>query len=244
VRGLLDGPSPPHRDAEDKLGWTAFVIAAREGNRDVVELLLDHPADTSVQSQAADGGDAAAVRGPLDGPSPPHIDVRALTEASWNGHWAVVELLLDRGADVHAADKHGFTALRSAAWKGHRDVVELLLDRGADINTQYEYGFTALIKAALEGHQDVVQLLPDRGADTQPKDNFGQTAQHLAKTVEIRLLLERVSEVALGGGLGLSGGAAIVWMKWPRSDVLASLGWAGGGAELSTRRDLTSSRAA
>ena len=58
-------------------------------------------------------------------------------------HWAVkystsviVEMLLDRGADVNAASKYGWTPLHLAAGDGSTALVETLLDRGADVNAK------------------------------------------------------------------------------------------------------------
>ena len=59
------------------------------------------------------------------------------------GHKAIVELLLVKGADIHAR-VNGSTALHLAAEKKHIEVVELLLANGAKNDTV----FTALYKAA------------------------------------------------------------------------------------------------
>ena len=42
-------------------------------------------------------------------------------------------LLLDKGADVAAANNNGLTALKFASIKGHEGTARLLLERGADI---------------------------------------------------------------------------------------------------------------
>ena len=43
-----------------------------------------------------------------------------------------VKLLLDRGANVNAATKDGYTALHAASSFGRPEIIELLLSRGAD----------------------------------------------------------------------------------------------------------------
>jgi ankyrin repeat protein len=68
------------------------------------------------------------------------------------GDEAVVQLLVDRGADVNTQGgiEYG-NALQTAALKGHKAVVQLLVDRGADVNAQGgEYG-NALQAAVLKG---------------------------------------------------------------------------------------------
>ena len=58
-----------------------------------------------------------------------HLEYTALMEASYKGHEALAELLLDRGAKVDVQDDNlkKQTALIIAADKGHETVVELLL---------------------------------------------------------------------------------------------------------------------
>ena len=47
-------------------------------------------------------------------------------------HLAVVEKLLEAGADVDQADQYGSTPLSTAAMYGHNSIVERLLEAGAD----------------------------------------------------------------------------------------------------------------
>lgn len=46
----------------------------------------------------------------------------------------VVELLLDRGADVHAVEQRGWSPLFVASISGHVGVMKLLLDHGANLH--------------------------------------------------------------------------------------------------------------
>jgi ankyrin repeat protein len=54
----------------------------------------------------------------------------ALMRAAFDGHKEVVELLLEKGADVNAKDKDGGTALMIAYVKGHKEIVKLLKSYG------------------------------------------------------------------------------------------------------------------
>jgi ankyrin repeat protein len=69
-----------------------------------------------------------------------------------------VIFLLDRGADVNAHDRRGFTGLHRAAEMGHLDVLQVLLDRGASPNLEAE-GHTPLSLAKGRGNREIVALL-------------------------------------------------------------------------------------
>jgi len=88
----------------------------------------------------------------------------ALFRAAIDGHAATVKLLLDKGANINARDKHDYTVLIFAASAGHAEVVKVLLDGGADLNAKNDLGLTALGAAKLFSHTEVVQLLEKAGA--------------------------------------------------------------------------------
>lgn len=73
----------------------------------------------------------------LEGRTPLHI-------AAWQGHTAMVELLLRYGADVNAVDREQRTPLQSCAWQGHESVVWLLLKAGARGDQPCSQGATPL----------------------------------------------------------------------------------------------------
>jgi len=101
-----------------------------------------------------------------------------------SGTWQKVELLLDSGADVNAADKKGRTALMAAVRSGggtleetkRLPVLKALLDKGAEVNAQSHHGRTALMSAAFRGLKETFKFLLDAGADFNLKDNTGRTA--------------------------------------------------------------------
>lgn len=96
-----------------------------------------------------------------------------LIEAAGRGDTAVVNKLLEKGADVNA--NTGETALTNAALGGHLQMVRLLLQKGPDVNAQGGFGTTALMYAAAKGNLEVVKILLNRGAEVNRADNDGPT---------------------------------------------------------------------
>lgn len=89
-----------------------------------------------------------------------------LRRAAAAGDLAKVKELLDKGADVNAANPYGGTALAFACDKGRTEVVKLLLERGANPNTKDTfYNFTPITWAAQRGYGEIIRLLLDKGAE-------------------------------------------------------------------------------
>ena len=95
--------------------------------------------------------------------------------AARGGSLAVMEALVDQGANVDAMSTSGYTALHNAAWRGRLSVVKYLVGVGADVNAKGSNGLTALSWAARAGHLAVVKFLVGAGADV-----LGSTALHTA----------------------------------------------------------------
>lgn len=110
---------------------------------------------------AARDGNTEAVTGYLDRFGKAIIDKRdvhkdtALTWAAWMGHVDMVNLLLNRGADIDAHGMNERTALGWAANGNRKNVVELLIGRGADINLRDENGKTPADLADSNYHSDL-----------------------------------------------------------------------------------------
>ncbi|KAI9855648.1 MAG: hypothetical protein M1813_009694 [Trichoglossum hirsutum] len=145
--------------------------AAIEGDKKVIELLLDQGVDVNARCGFAVTRQSRFI--PLS-QTPLHM-------AAHKGEREVVELLLTRGADVDARDFLDTTALRQAAYFGHTEVVELLLSCGANIEARHSrYRRTVLHVVVCRGNLALVETLLRRGADIKATDLYQYTALHLA----------------------------------------------------------------
>ncbi len=161
-------------NSQNREGETALMRAVRAGSRPLVELLLASGADVNVADLSADTPLMAAARD------------RDATR--------IVRGLLRAGADIHAEDRDGQTALAIALEEGHSQVANLLqqagaterhplerelreaaecgdreavrdlINRGATLNVGVR-GRTPLVEAVAGGHADIVADLLAAGAD-------------------------------------------------------------------------------
>ena len=155
-------------NAMDNLHETALYKAAENGDIDAVRLLLDYGADVNL------GRETPLIAALYDGGEN--------TQAK-----AIVQLLIDNGADVHRCTDIGLWSTVMLAAVNHPECLQLLIDAGADINyvcrgtTDY-YQYTALLWVAEEGITESVKILLANGADIHAKNKRGRTALDLAMT--------------------------------------------------------------
>lgn len=179
---------------------TTLAVAAFVGDMEAVQSLSAEGVDVGTKNThndpaplaaAALGGQPDVVKLLLDkGLKVDEINKQgetALMTAAAAGHAEVVQVLLDRGADVNARDVHRRSALNHAVFiRGHVEAARVLLDGGADINARDDPAErTILMHAAQSGHLEVVQVLLDKGAEVNARDCSGKTALNLAQGKDI-----------------------------------------------------------
>ncbi len=120
----------------DFTGQTPFLAAALAGDLAVMRLLLDHGADPHLATfhgttplMAAAGVNWVVSQTYTEGPE-------ALLDA--------VELCVELGMDVNAANSMGITAVMGAANRGSDPIIEFLVDRGASLDVADTEGRTPL----------------------------------------------------------------------------------------------------
>ncbi|KAF4433168.1 hypothetical protein F53441_13769 [Fusarium austroafricanum] len=158
-------------DKLDGKGRTQLFLSASRGDVEMARVLCDRGAIIEATS--------------YNGHTP-------LQAAARNGHTAVVDLLLEKGAcietptvaklligkgaNIEATGEYGDTPLICAAKHGSEAVVKLLIEKGANLETANETGSTPLICAAKHGHEGLVGLLLKGGANIEALDIHRETA--------------------------------------------------------------------
>ena len=159
-----DGGASPDSDGEvspDSDGKVERLLkAAEEGRLEEVEELLQSNANI-------DATEGKFQRTPL------HFAARS-------GHRDIVDLLLEKNAQIEAKDRDQITPLHLAARSGHRDIVDLLLEKNAQIEAKDRDQITPLHFAARSGHRDIVDLLLEKNAQIEANTEIQGTPLHFA----------------------------------------------------------------
>jgi ankyrin repeat protein len=189
VRLLIDWGADVKYDGSGLLASAPIEVAAREGNDDMVRLLLAHGAKVDQRYEGSEDG----------------VGVSALAVASMHHHRSTVDLLLAHGADINACARFG-TALTFAAEGGDLSLVRFLVARGANVNARDAY--RTVLEAAVE-HPDVVRYLLRHGAEVDKPGrpgNWDITPLNRAAIVgavgSIRVLLEYGADINRPAGDG------------------------------------------
>ncbi|CAL8100802.1 unnamed protein product [Calicophoron daubneyi] len=195
VEELLNrGANKEHRNISD---YTPLSLAASGGYVEVIQLLLRHGAEINSRTGSKLGisplmlasmnGHTNAVRLLLEHGSDinAHIETNrntALTLACFQGRHEVVNLLVERKANIEHRAKTGLTPLMEAASGDYVEVGMILLEHGADVNAAPVPSSrdTALTIAADKGNAKFVNLLLEKGAVVEARNKKGATPLWLA----------------------------------------------------------------
>ena len=112
----------------------------------------------------------------------------ALSAAADNNCFAVMQYLVEQGADMNKHNTKGanLAPLHYASSRGHLEVVRYLLEQGAERDKADTYGRTPLHLAADSGHLETVKLLMVYGADLDAGTKWGQLPVDIAANEEVK----------------------------------------------------------
>ena len=174
-------------NARSRTGESAILTAVYHRQKDIVNLLVARGAPLTLFEACAAGefdrverlveAEPQAINGySADGWTPLHL-------AAFFGHSKIVELLVDRAADVAARSRNtnGNTPLHAALAANHVLAAGLLLGAGADVNASDAGGWRPLHIAAANNNLDSMASLVAQGADVAAANREGQTALSLAQ---------------------------------------------------------------
>lgn len=166
-----------YEESTNDRGVSALMIAAFEGITPKVKELISLGANVNAVNHSSGSPGRTILMG-----------------AAENGHLEVVNLLLEKGAQIEAKNAKGNTALMIASELGQNAVVQRLLEQGAKVNKTNNTGFTPFMKAALFGRAQTMAILIKGGAQINTPTSNGTTPLMLAAeqghTESVSLLIQ------------------------------------------------------
>ncbi|KAK1834066.1 hypothetical protein QBC39DRAFT_369351 [Podospora conica] len=96
---------------------------------------------------------------------PPANPTSPLHMAALKGQCKIIDILLNKGADINNLDQTGRTPLHCAVEGQRMDAVTKLMAAGADVTIKDVKGISALAMAVEKGMEDAVVLFIEAGAD-------------------------------------------------------------------------------
>ena len=155
VETLLQSP-----EALKLSGSIALLAAARDGNEEVVDLLLKAKADLGARTA---------------------LGWTVLHRAVYNRHISFVRKLVEAHVDVNIQDEDGWSPLHIAISEGYAEIAQVLVAHGANPSTQLKESlWTPLHLAAQQGMVDVAQSLVNAGASLTQLTDSAMTPLQIA----------------------------------------------------------------
>ena len=136
----------------------------------------------------------------------------------WSGQTPLVQLLVEKGANVNVTDVSGNTPLHMAVKERNKTGVKFLLEQGADVNVANVWGYTPLHLAAKfrvimdaaykKRNESLVSILLENGSDVNVANVSGNTPLHTSIILKneplANTLLEHDADVNVADKKGIT----------------------------------------
>ncbi|KAH7357840.1 hypothetical protein B0T11DRAFT_354388 [Plectosphaerella cucumerina] len=194
---------------------TALQAAVAEDHPEIVALLLRKGADINIQGGDFGNALTAAIMTKGDELARVLVDMGAdmnaqgeygtpLYVASSKGCIELIELFLDKGADVNLCHAKRGTALHIAAINKQVEAAKFLVEKGADVHAQSDDLGSPLHVASKNGYIELMELFLEKGADINARGGESDSALQAAAAenhVEaLKFLVEKGANVYQQGG--------------------------------------------
>ncbi|HEX7028187.1 MAG TPA: ankyrin repeat domain-containing protein [Gammaproteobacteria bacterium] len=145
-------------DQELALDFMAMKEAARKGDMTEVKALLDKGINPNGYS---------FKETPTEEIYFSQLTNRPIHEASEQGHFQLVRLLLEYGADPNWCCCSCVTALHIAIKGGHVEIARLLLENGADPTILYDQEIDSFGLAERKGNKEMIKIVNEYKAEVR-----------------------------------------------------------------------------
>ncbi len=212
IKILLSRPDA-EVNVQDGDGWTALHWAVENSDTEIVKLLLSHPKnDKSIPNNEGklpyDLAKTEEMRELLNPNlsesfesydpyelmiTPPNVKAEMIIREIGKDepNLNLISDLIVLGANLEWKDDYGYTPLIQAARFGEVGIIRTLIDKKVDLDAQNDNGWTALhmIASVHWGKEEAAKMLIAAGARKDIEDKWGRIPYDLAKTEEMRELL-------------------------------------------------------
>jgi len=124
-------------------------------------------------------------------------------QTMYQDNLAILQLLIEKGADIKFKDASGISPLQKAIGNKNLEAVKILVENGVEINERDSNGENSIMYALQVGSEYIFNYLLEKGADLTFINNSGWSVVHLAavtdsvKVMETLLTNKNLNMIAL-----------------------------------------------
>ena len=141
---------------KNNIGDTPLTIAAYQGHKKIVELLIANGADVNTKNNNGDN---------------------SLIIAAYQGHKEIVKQLIANGADVNTKNNNGDTPFVLAAYQGHKETADIIRKHGGRTGEEL-----ALMPRLVQHGRFAFSFVAKKGKVYEVQDSFNLLNWEVIKT--------------------------------------------------------------